>query len=227
SAKTHSDAKMRQWHRLSQTVSAKLLLLLIGSLLAIFGALGFVNIRLHRHHLEATTLVAAERVSKVIKRSTSHYMMHNDRGGLYEIISTMADEPGMKHIRIINKEGLISFSTDAGEVSQQVDKNAEACYACHAQAAPLTKLNRPDRFRIYRANGERILGIITPIENEESCSNAACHAHPKEQKILGVLDVSLSLSRTDAALAESTWTMIGYTILAVVLVSLAAWLFVW
>lgn len=221
------DAAMRRWHRLSQTVSAKLLLLLIGSLLAIFGALGFVNIRLHRQHLEATTLLAAERQSDVIRRSTSYYMMGNDRGGLYEIISTMAAEPGVKRIRIINQEGLISYSSDVGEVNQLVDKKAEACYACHAQAAPLTKLNRPDRFRIYRANGERILGIITPIENRSSCANAACHAHPKEQQILGVLDVSLSLAKTDAAIAESSWTMIGYTVLAVTLISLAAWLFVW
>jgi two-component system NtrC family sensor kinase len=226
-AVTSGNPEQRRWHWLTQTVSAKLLLLLIGSLLAIFGALGFVNIRLHRQHLEAFTLQAAERQSDVIKRSTSYYMMRNDRDGLYEIISTMANEPGMKHIRIINQQGLISFSTDTGEVNKLIDKNAEACYACHAQAAPLSKLNRPDRFRIYRANNERVLGIITPIENQESCSNAACHAHPKEQKILGVLDVSLSLAKTDANLAESTHTMIAYTVLAVMLISLATWLFVW
>jgi two-component system NtrC family sensor kinase len=221
------DASRPRWLWLSQSVSAKLLLLLIGSLLAIFGALGFVNIRLHRQHLEASTLQAAERQSDVIKRSTSHYMMRNDRDGLYEIISTMANEPGMKQIRIINQQGMISFSTDAGEVNKLVDKNAEACYACHAQAAPLTRLNRPDRFRIFRANGERVLGIITPIENQESCSNAACHAHPKEQQILGVLDVSLSLAKTDANLAESSRAMMAYTVLAVTLISLATWLFVW
>ena len=122
---------------------------------------------------------------------------------------------------------MISFSTDADEVNKLVDKNAEACYACHSQAAPLAKLNRPDRFRIYRADGERFLGIVTPIENQASCSNAACHAHPKEQQILGVLDVSLSLAKTDANLAESTRTMIAYTVLAVMLISLATWLFVW
>lgn len=221
------DAAMQRWHRLSQTVSAKLLLLLIGSLLAIFGALGFVNISLHRQHLEAATLLAAERQSDVIKRSTSYYMMGNDRGGLYEIIRTMADEPGVKRIRIINEEGLISYSSDYNEVSHQVDKNAEACYACHAQAAPLAKLNRPDRFRIYRANGERVLGIITPIENQPSCANAACHAHPKEKQILGVLDVSLSLAKTDANLAESSRAMVAYTVLAVMLVSFATWLFVY
>jgi two-component system NtrC family sensor kinase len=221
------DGSRPRWLWLSQSVSAKLLLLLIGSLLAIFGALGFVNIRLHRQHLEASTLQAAERQSDVIKRSTSHYMMRNDRDGLYEIISTMANEPGMKQIRIINQQGLISFSTDADEVNKLIDKNAEACYACHAQAAPLTRLNRPDRFRIFRANGERVLGIITPIENQESCSNAACHAHPREQQILGVLDVSLSLAKTDANLAESSRTMTGYTLLAVMLVCFATWLFVW
>jgi two-component system, NtrC family, sensor kinase len=226
-AKAAGDDQKRRWHRHSQTVSAKLLLLLIGSLFAIFAALGFVNIRLHRHHLEAFNLQAAERQSDVIKRSTSHYMMRNDRDGLYEIINTMADEPGMKRIRIINQEGQISFSTDSADVNRQIDKNAEACYACHAQAAPLTKLDRPDRFRIYRAKGERVLGIITPIENQPSCSNAACHAHPKEQQILGVLDVSLSLKQTDANLAESTRTMVVYTVLAVLLISLATWWFVW
>ena len=66
------DGSRPRWLWLSQSVSAKLLLLLIGSLLAIFGALGFVNIRLHRQHLEASTLQAAERQSDVIKRSTSH-----------------------------------------------------------------------------------------------------------------------------------------------------------
>jgi two-component system NtrC family sensor kinase len=225
--KAAGDAEMRRWHRLSQTVSAKLLLLLIGSLFAIFTALGFVNIRLHQQHLESFNLQAAERQSDVIKRSTSHYMMRNDREGLYEIINTMAGEPGMKRIRIINQEGQISFSTDPTDVNRQIDKNAEACYACHAQAAPLTKLNRPDRFRIYRSNGERVLGIITPIENQPACSNAACHAHPKEQQILGVLDVSLSLKQTDANLAESSHTMIAYTVLAVVLISFATWWFVW
>ena len=109
----------------------------------------------------------------------------------------------MMRIRIMNPEGQISYSTDAAEVDRQVDKSAEACYACHAQAAPLAKLNRSDRFRIYRANGERVLGIITPIENQAGCSNAACHAHPREKQILGVLDVDLSLAKIDANLAES------------------------
>lgn len=196
-------------------------------MVVIFALLGYANIRLHRQHLEAATLTSAERVSDVIRRSTSYYMLRNDREALYQTITTMAREPGIVKIRIFDKEGKIGFSTNPSEVNHSVDKRAEACYACHAQAQPLAKLNRPDRFRIYRANGSgRVLGIINPIENEPACSNAACHAHPPSQKILGVLDANLSLAKADASLAESTRMMLVYTVLAVILISVLTGVFV-
>ena len=217
-----------RWSRLSRSLSAKLIALLLAAMVAIFSLLGYLNIRLHRQHLEAGTLLSAERVSDVIKRSTSYYMLRNDRQGLYHIIGTMANEPGMVRIRIFNQEGRISFSTDPNEVNTYVDKRAEACYACHAQAQPLTHLNRPDRFRIYRlANSQRALGIINPIENQPSCSTAECHAHPPTQKILGVLDTNLSLERADASVAEGSRKMLAYTLLAMLAISLLSGLFVW
>jgi two-component system NtrC family sensor kinase len=215
------------WKRRGRSLSAKLIALIFAAMVLIFALLGYANIRLHRQHLEAATLASAERVSDVIKRSTSFHMLHNDREGLYRTISTMAGEPGIVKIRIFDKEGKINFSTNPAEVDRTVDKRAEACYACHAQAQPLTKLNRPDRFRIYRADGSgRVLGIINPIENEPSCSNAACHAHPPSQKILGVLDTNLSLARADASLAESTRMMLIYTVLAVIVISVLTGVFV-
>jgi len=71
------------------------------------------------------------------------------------------------------------------------------------------------------------LGIITPIENQPSCSNAACHAHPAEQQILGVLDTDLSLAKADVQLAESSRRMILYTACALLLIALLSWFFVW
>jgi len=215
------------WKRRGRSLSVKLIALIFFTMVVIFALLGYANIRLHRQHLEAATLASAERVSDVIKRSTSYHMLRNDREALYQTIATMATEPGIVRIRIFDKEGRIGFSTDPTEVNRSVDKRAEACYACHAQAQPLTKLDRPDRFRIYRANGSgRVLGIINPIENEPSCSNAACHAHPESQKILGVLDTNLSLARADASLAESTRMMLIYTVLAVIIISMLTGVFV-
>jgi two-component system NtrC family sensor kinase len=213
---------------LTHSISAKLIGSLLAAMVLIFGLLGYLNIHLHRQHLEQSTLLSAERVSDVIKRNTTYYMLRNDREGMYHVMRTIADEPGMVRVRIFDKEGRISYSTDPSEVNHIVDKRAEACYACHSQSQPLAKLNRPDRFRIYRtSNGQRVLGIITPIENQPACSNAACHAHPASQQVLGVLDTNISLAKTDTQLAESSDRMVAYTAAAMVFIGVLSWLFVW
>jgi len=216
------------WKRLTHSVSGKLIGSLLATMVVIFALLGYLNIRLHRQHLEAATLASAERVSDVISRSTTYYMLRNDREGLYHAIQTMADEPGMIKVRIFDQEGRISYSTDAAEVSHVLDKSAEACYGCHTQSQPLARLNRPDRFRIYRnGGGQRVLGIITPLENQPGCSNADCHAHPASQQVLGVLDTNLSLAKADTQLAASSTRMFFYTAGAVLIVAVLSWLFVW
>ncbi len=216
-----------RWRRLGHTLSARLIVLLLAGMVVIFALLGYLNIRLHRQHLEAAMLLSAERMSDVVQHATTYHMLRNDREALYQSITTMASEPGVVRIRIFNQEGRISFSSDASEVNTYVDKRGEACYACHAQAQPLTRLNRPDRFRIFKSNGHRVLGIITPIENQPSCSTAACHAHPAEQQVLGVLDTNVSLARADANLKESSIRMLAYTLVAVVLIAVVSGIFVW
>jgi len=216
-----------RWRRLGNTLSARLIALLLAGMVVIFALLGYLNIRLHRQNLEAAALVSAERMSDVVTRATTYHMLRNDREALYRSIDTMASEPGVVRIRIFNQEGKISFSSDAAEVNTYVNKRGEACYACHAQAQPLTKLNRPDRFRIFKSDGARVLGIITPIENRPSCSSAECHAHPAEQQVLGVLDTNVSLARADANLRESSLRMGAYTLVAMVLIAVLTGMFIW
>jgi len=91
----------------------------------------------------------------------------------------------------------------------------------------LAVLNRSDRFRVYRAEGSRVLGVITPLENGPACSNAACHAHPAGTQILGVLDTNLSLAKVDQGLAHESHVMLIYTALALLGVVSLSGLFVW
>jgi two-component system, NtrC family, sensor kinase len=218
----------RSWLRVAQSIGAKLVILLVALMAVVFGFLGYLNIRLQRQQLEKSTLASAERVSDVIKHSASYYMLRNQRDGLYHTILDIAHEPGIVRIRIFNKEGRISFSSDTSEIDTLVDKRAEACYGCHSQTAPLTRLDRPDRFRTYRlASGQRVLGIINPIENSPECSNASCHVHPAGMKVLGVLDTDLSLAAADASIAAGTRRMLFYTLLAIAIISSLSVVFVW
>src|SRR6516162_7533491 len=210
-----------------RSIIAKVMISILLAGLAIFALLGYFGIRLHRRNLEAAALLSAEQQSEVLRRSASHYMLNNDRNGLYEMMANMADQPGFVRVRILNSEGVISYSTLPTEVGSSVNKDAEACYACHEQSKPLARLRRSDRFRVYPANGTRVLGIITPIENQPTCSNASCHAHPASVQILGVLDTNVSLEKVDVSLAQERESMLTYTGAALLLVVVLSGLFVW
>jgi two-component system NtrC family sensor kinase len=189
--------------RLTHTLAIKLTACVVGGVALLFSVYGYWNLRLWRQSQQEVIYQSADRISDTIRRSIRYSMLRNQREDVFHTINTIGHENGISRIRIFNKEGQISFSTDANEMGRFVDKKAEACYACHAQAQPLTRLDRPDRMRIYTArDGTRVLGLIRPIENEADCSSAACHAHTDADRVLGVLDTNLSLAAMDQALAH-------------------------
>ncbi len=214
------------FRRLSHSISAKLMISIFFVLTIILGLFGYFSIQDQRKHLEEAARFAAERQSDVLRRSASRYMLNNDRTGLYELMMNMADQRDMVRIRIMNPQGVISYSTAPAEVGAMVDKSAEACYACHEKSKPLARLNRSDRFRVYRADGTRVLGVITPIENEPACANASCHAHPAGTQILGVLDTNISLAKVDQGLAHEQREMAAATGVALIAVLFLSWLFI-
>jgi two-component system, NtrC family, sensor kinase len=207
--------------RFTQSLATKLTACVVGSMALLLGLYGYWHLRLWRQSQQEMVFQSADRTSDIIWRSIRYSMLRNQREEVFHIINTIGHEAGISRIRIFNKEGQITFSTDPKEVGQFVDKKGEACYACHAQAQPLTRLNRPDRLRIYRAiDGTRVLGLIRPIENEPDCSNAACHAHAAGHQVLGVLDTNLSLAAVDQVVGRSQRQILVFTIASIILVSL-------
>jgi two-component system NtrC family sensor kinase len=184
-----------------RSLSAKLIAGLVASLAGVLLWLGSANLRVLRENLETTVVMTEQRMADLVLRSTRDTMLRNARADQIRIIESIGAQPDVRKIRIIDKTGIIQVSTVPGEVGQMVDKRADACYMCHSSSKPLDKPDAKDTFRIYRMGAERVIGSIRPIENEAACSNAACHAHPASQRILGVLDVVVSLESVDRALA--------------------------
>ncbi len=177
---------------------------------------------------EQMVTTSAERLCDIIRRGARFQMLRNDREALYRMMRDIGSEPGIRQVRIFSKTGQISFSTIESEVNRVVDKSAEACYVCHSQAAPLEKLNRKDRARIFTSpQGERILGVIMPVENQPDCWTAACHIHPEKQKVLGVIDAQLSLALVDQQVADQQSLLFRFTAGAIAMLGLATIAFIW
>jgi two-component system NtrC family sensor kinase len=76
-----------------------------------------------------------------------------------------------------------------------------------------------DRVTVHkRQSGGRSLSIVTPIPNEPSCSQAACHAHPESEKILGVLEVEVKLDAVDAELASMQQVVVARLLIELVII---------
>ncbi len=182
-----------------QSISFKLTFVVGFVVTCIFGFFMYVVMKTSQDSLLRELLRSATQLSETVRRSTHYDMLENRRENIYRIIRTIASQKGIEKIRIFNKEGRIMFSTAEEEAGKMVDKKAEECYACHARERPLERLDIKKRSRIFRwgEDKHRVFGMITPIYNEESCYTAACHYHPPEQKILGVLDIVISLKDVD------------------------------
>ncbi len=202
-------------------LAARLAACLIGGAILYSSCFSFFQQRLEQRHLESLVSMSAARIANVVRNSARDAMMHNDRERLYAMIRDIGREPGMRLLRIISEEGLVRHSTRTSEVGMMVDKQAEACFGCHAQSQPLSRLPNKDRSRVFvEPDGHRTLAIILPIENSPDCSSAACHAHPAQRQILGVIDAHLSLESVDAQLAEHRTQMMAFTVGAALIVSL-------
>jgi len=166
------------------------------------GAFVALGLRAQQGHLEGEVVRGAALLSDTIKSSTHQHMLDDRRQDAYLIMETIGRQEGIEGVRIFNKDGRVTYSNHPAEIGTQVDKRAESCYACHAADQPIVRLTVPSRSRTYRSNGHRVLAMVTPIYNEPSCSTAACHAHPESQRVLGVVDVGISLAEIDRGLSD-------------------------
>ena len=164
--------------------------------------------------------------SETIKSGTKYDMLLNQMEHTYNIIETMSEQEGLEKIRIFNKLGEIIYSTNKNELHQMVDKKAESCFACHAEDAPLEKLTIPERTRIFTSNDKKRFAIINPIYNEPSCWQSDCHAHKKNQTVLGVLDVTMSLDKVEQQISANQRRIVMFALSAILAISFLLWFLV-
>jgi two-component system NtrC family sensor kinase len=186
------------WKRLGVILPAAIA---VGTLLLV-GSAALLFLQAQERHLLNEVQRGAALFSETIKSSTYHDMLADRRDSAYLVMDTIGHQSGIDRVRFFNKEGRVTFSSDRTEINTMVDKRAEQCYGCHEAGRPLERLTTGARNRTYSSRGHRVLGMVTPIYNAAACSTAACHAHPPEKRVLGVIDIGISLAEIDAHFAN-------------------------
>jgi two-component system NtrC family sensor kinase len=224
-APASSSAAESRLLKLIHSVSIRLFTLLFGIVALMSVVFAYLNIRITSAEWTAFAEQGAYRTSELIKKATNYGMLLNRKDDVHETILRIAQTPGVAGVRIYDKKGVIIFSADRNEIGRRVDLQAEACVVCHDRSGPLSSVPTQNRVRVYQgADGARVLGLISAIENEPRCAGASCHPSPSQQTILGVLDVMMSLRTSDEHLAAAERRMLLSTLLMIGIIGVAsAW----
>ena len=157
-------------------------------------------------------------LADTILKSMKHDMVLSDRDSLQHTISNIGQQKRVRYARIFNHSGVISFSTDPGEVYNTVDQESDACKKCHRGPKPSTSLDPMEQASVYiNDDGERIMSLMTPIYNEAVCSTGECHYHPAEKILLGGMDFGLSQEQLETSLARLRLRMIIFCVMILIL----------
>ena len=69
------------------------------------------------------------------------------------------------------------------------------------------------------SNDGRWLHVVNPLINTESCSTAACHAHPSSQKVLGALSITIPLGNMRDTIYGQTQGTVIFAFILFILIS--------
>ncbi|MFY9728918.1 MAG: HAMP domain-containing protein, partial [Bryobacteraceae bacterium] len=193
-----------------RSLARKLMLSITVIVIIVAAVSGLVNIKTEEQQLLNTMILGADQLSKGISSAIWHAMLDDHREAAYQVMQTIAEKQGIERIRMLNHSGQVTYST--GRNDRGPGKVSPIDLSSHVKIAGA-------------GNGHRLLEMVTPIYNERSCSEASCHAHPADVKVLGVLDVALTLESVDHEVDGMKLRVLVVTAVEIGLISLFIILF--
>ena len=193
---------MTIYQKISNSLITKFLFSVGAALLISLSLWGSFNIKYVEDKFTEDLGNNVDRLSNTIRLGTHYAMMTNSRDDIQQIIHNIARQNDIENIRIYNKLGQIKYSNHPEELDRKTNIKAEACYICHKTDPPTAFVSQKQRVRIFKSQkGYRLMGIISPVYNEAGCASDKCHVHPPDKKVLGALDLVVSLKDVDQEIA--------------------------
>lgn len=193
--------------------------LIIGGVLA---AHALISFRSNQERFLRLAVDEAERASGLIRRATHDGMLLNRLGEVQSTIERITTGTEVAAIRVYDRAGAVVLSSQRGEIGQRLPAETGKCTACHNVPA-----GRPVLMEARErgtAGQEAVLRQLSAIENEKACTVAGCHDREIGKKVLGVLEVEMSLRPLQAAQAAAGRQLVWTTLVLLLVSGVVTWI---
>ena len=197
--------------QIRRSLVAQLLFILLvtaGLALATSAALAFSAAR---NHLLSYVRGSTSKTADLVRLATHDGMLLNRPDIVQTTMSNLVRGPAVSAIRVYDKRGTIVMSADEAEIGKSVALDSAVCQTCHAQGqiADAALLEKSSLTVVPK--GPEALRHLSVIQNEQLCSRRDCHESLAKTRILGVLDVEVSMQPLEDAIRETRNQMLWIT----------------
>lgn len=168
---------------ISRVIILNILLLATG--IGIFTAL---HIRREQQHLVATARESADLLLSTIEKSVFTAMRNGNSDDVQSILELVGRNRHLLNVRIFHPDGTVLKSARPEEIGSAVNP------------ADFVLFRDNLREGIFRLPAGEVLSLVRPIVTDERCY--LCHGQGR--RVVGVININLSLEETVAKLQEST-----------------------
>jgi len=194
----------------------------------LFVAFGIIFRSVNEKYLQRVINQTGNNIAFLVEGALYHSMLENDKATLQNTLDIIREMPGIDDVSMYNQQDRLVYSSISMEQNDNKIFNPD-CKACHDKVSVFFP-EKSKAYKIIDKNSNcgqtikydevRHLMIRTPILNEPSCYNNACHVHQEEEMVLGSLIVNMPLENLDSALYETTTDFfILATLMTVLLIS--------
>ncbi|MFA5417678.1 MAG: ATP-binding protein [Bacteroidales bacterium] len=195
---------VKSYIRLKSSIYGRVVFIIGGSILVLYVLFNIIFRSVYVDFINTTIRQNGDNVSSIVEGSLYYSMLENDKAMLQRTLYIISTMSGIDEVNMYNDNDSLAFTSISAEKEGHGNPN---CGACHTDFGTMF----PSKEKSYRIVGEmpdcgisqtennsRYLLIRKPILNEKSCYTAACHAHAREDEVLGSLIIKLPLNEIDA-----------------------------
>ena len=152
--------------------------------------------------------------AEIIRAALEHEMVNQDRTLIGRMIKMFGSEPRVDSVMLLDRKGIVRYSSGGIAAGTTLDMQAGVCQACH-QYAPG---QRPSSTVIDGAGGA-LLRTVVPVRNRVECHRC----HDAKQRVNGIVIFDTDASQIRASANHDLRWLVGATAgLALLLVAAIA-----
>jgi hypothetical protein len=171
-------------------VSLGIRLAILSAVILILSTAIFVLISIKSQRQNAIKLVQTNttNLGQSFERILRFSMQEYQREEIENAVLELSKIEDILNVTLTNHKGYIKYSTSDLTLNNLVSLNHRSCSGCHNTKNKILENLNVDQQFIYNSKQQKSWTII-PVYNSKSCSEADCHMHPKDHKILVVIEI--------------------------------------